>query len=136
MPTSYKDLGFVNTKVMFQAAIKGGFAVPAGAKPSPAVSYCHALLARQGRPGHRRQQRAGAVEASAQTIRNTYAGLRELPLQFPGADELVWRLARWQPDYPPVKALVAGIARGAARRKCAVAAARRLAQPRAARAAS
>lgn len=40
--------------------------------------------------------------------------------------ELVWRLARWQPDYPPVKALVAGIARGAARRKCAVAAARKL----------
>lgn len=29
MPTSYKDLGFVNTKGMFQAAIKGGFAVPA-----------------------------------------------------------------------------------------------------------
>lgn len=41
--------------------------------------------------------------------------------------EMVWRLARWQPDYPPVRALVAGIARGAARRKCAVAAARRLA---------
>ena len=41
--------------------------------------------------------------------------------------ELVWRLARWQPDYKPVKALVAGIARGAARRKCAVAAARKLA---------
>lgn len=41
--------------------------------------------------------------------------------------ELVWRLARWQPDYPPVRALVAGIARGAARRKCAVAAARKLA---------
>jgi len=41
--------------------------------------------------------------------------------------ELVWRLVRWQPDYPPVRALVAGIARGAARRKCAVAAARRLA---------
>jgi len=41
--------------------------------------------------------------------------------------ELVWRLARWQPDYPPVRALVAGMARGAARRKCAVAAARRLA---------
>ena len=41
--------------------------------------------------------------------------------------ELVWRLARWQPDYPPVNALVAGVARGAARRKCAVAAARRLA---------
>ena len=41
--------------------------------------------------------------------------------------ELVWRLARWQPAYPPVKALVAGIARGAARRKCAVAAARKLA---------
>jgi transposase len=41
--------------------------------------------------------------------------------------ELVWRLSRWQPDYPPVKALVAGIARGAARRKCAVAAARKLA---------
>lgn len=41
--------------------------------------------------------------------------------------ELVWRLVRWQPDYPPVRALVAGIARGAARRKCAVAAARKLA---------
>jgi transposase len=41
--------------------------------------------------------------------------------------ELVWRLVRWQPDYPPVRALVAGIARGAARRKCVVAAARRLA---------
>jgi transposase len=41
--------------------------------------------------------------------------------------ELVWRLARWQPDYPPVRSLVAGVARGAARRKCAVAAARRLA---------
>ncbi len=41
--------------------------------------------------------------------------------------ELVWRLARWQPDYPPVRALVAGVARGAARRTCAVAAARRLA---------
>ena len=41
--------------------------------------------------------------------------------------ELVWRLVRWQPDYPPVRALVAGVARGAARRKCAVAAARKLA---------
>jgi len=41
--------------------------------------------------------------------------------------ELVWRLARWQPDYPPVRVLVAGVARGAARRKWAVAAARRLA---------
>ena len=41
--------------------------------------------------------------------------------------ELVWRLVRWQPDYPPVKGLVAGIARGAARRKLAVAAARKLA---------
>lgn len=41
--------------------------------------------------------------------------------------ELVWRLVRWQPDYPPVRALVAGLARGAARRKLAVAAARRLA---------
>jgi len=41
--------------------------------------------------------------------------------------ELVWRLARWQPDYPPVQALVQRLAKGAARRKCAVAAARRLA---------
>jgi transposase len=41
--------------------------------------------------------------------------------------ELVWRLVRWQPDYPPVRALVAGVVRGAARRKLAVAAARRLA---------
>jgi transposase len=41
--------------------------------------------------------------------------------------ELVWRLARWQPEYLPVRGLVAGIARGAVRRKCAVAAARKLA---------
>lgn len=41
--------------------------------------------------------------------------------------EMVWRLVRWQPDYPPVRALVEGVVRGAARRKCAVAAARRLA---------
>jgi transposase len=41
--------------------------------------------------------------------------------------ELVWRLARWQPGYPPVRKLVAGELRGAARRKAAVAAARRLA---------
>ena len=40
--------------------------------------------------------------------------------------ELVWRLVRWQPDYPPVRKLVEGTARGAARRKLAVAAARRL----------
>lgn len=41
--------------------------------------------------------------------------------------EMVWRLARFQPGYPPVRGLVAGTARGAARRKLAVAAARRLA---------
>jgi transposase len=41
--------------------------------------------------------------------------------------ELVWRLVRWQPNYPPVRRLVEGTARGAARRKLAVAAARRLA---------
>jgi len=41
--------------------------------------------------------------------------------------ELVWRLVRWQPNYPPVRHLVEGVARGAARRKLAVAAARRLA---------
>jgi transposase len=41
--------------------------------------------------------------------------------------ELIWRLVRWQPDYPPIKHLVAGLARGAARRKLAVAAARKLA---------
>ena len=41
--------------------------------------------------------------------------------------ELVWRLVRWQPGYPPIRALVEGVARGAARRKLAVAAARRLA---------
>lgn len=40
--------------------------------------------------------------------------------------ELVWRLARWQPQYPPVMKLAEGVARGAARRKLAVAAARRL----------
>jgi len=41
--------------------------------------------------------------------------------------ELVWRLVRWQPDYPPVRKLVEGAVKGAARRKLAVAAARRLA---------
>ena len=41
--------------------------------------------------------------------------------------QLVWRLARYQPDYPPVAKLVEGIVKGAARRKLAVAAARRLA---------
>lgn len=41
--------------------------------------------------------------------------------------EMVWRLVRWQPNYPPVAKLVEGIVRGAARRKIAVAAARRLA---------
>jgi len=40
--------------------------------------------------------------------------------------ELVWRLVRWQPEYPPVRKLVEGVVRGAARRKLAVAAARRL----------
>jgi transposase len=40
--------------------------------------------------------------------------------------ELVWRLVRWQPGYPPIKGLVEGPARGAARRKLAVAAARKL----------
>jgi len=29
MGVSYKDLGFVNTRAMFQAAVKGGFAAPA-----------------------------------------------------------------------------------------------------------
>ena len=41
--------------------------------------------------------------------------------------ELVWRLVRWQPDYPPVRKLVEGLVKGAGRRKLAVAAARRLA---------
>jgi transposase len=41
--------------------------------------------------------------------------------------ELVWRLVRWQPAYPPLCRLVDGTATGAARRKLAVAAARRLA---------
>jgi transposase len=41
--------------------------------------------------------------------------------------ELVWRLARWQPDYPPVRQLVDRKVTGAARRKLAVAAARKLA---------
>lgn len=40
--------------------------------------------------------------------------------------ELVWRLVRWQPDYPPVRRLRERLVTGAARRKEAVAAARRL----------
>ena len=41
--------------------------------------------------------------------------------------ELVWRLVRWQPQYPPVRALVDGALSARQRRKQAVAAARRLA---------
>lgn len=41
--------------------------------------------------------------------------------------ELVWRLVRWQPQYPPVRALVEGGLSARQRRKHAVAAARRLA---------
>lgn len=41
--------------------------------------------------------------------------------------QMVWRLVRFQPDYPPVRKLVEGVVRGAARRKLVVAAARRLA---------
>jgi transposase len=41
--------------------------------------------------------------------------------------EMIWRLERWQPDYPPVRALRESGARGAQRRKLAVASARRLA---------
>ena len=41
--------------------------------------------------------------------------------------EMIWRLERWQPDYPPVRVLRESGARGAQRRKLAVAAARRLA---------
>ncbi len=39
------------------------------------------------------QQRAAAVEAAAQAIRNPYGALRELPLRAAGADEVLWRLA-------------------------------------------
>lgn len=41
--------------------------------------------------------------------------------------EMVWRLMRWQPDYPPVRKLLESDARGAQRRKLVVAVARRLA---------
>jgi transposase len=41
--------------------------------------------------------------------------------------ELTWRLVRWQPQYPPVRALVDGSLSARQRRKQAVAAARRLA---------
>lgn len=41
--------------------------------------------------------------------------------------ELVWRMVRWQPDYPPVRKLIESGATGPTRRKLAVAAARRLA---------
>jgi transposase len=41
--------------------------------------------------------------------------------------ETVWRLVRWQPNYPPVRQLLEGIVGGRARRKLAVAAARKLA---------
>ncbi|AWI10334.1 transposase [Ereboglobus luteus] len=40
--------------------------------------------------------------------------------------EAIWRLSRWQPNYPPVQKLAEGIIRGSARKKLAVAAARRL----------
>jgi transposase len=41
--------------------------------------------------------------------------------------EAVWRMARWQPCYKPVRALAEGIIKGSARKKLAVAAARKLA---------
>jgi transposase len=41
--------------------------------------------------------------------------------------ETVWRMVRWQPDYPPVRELVEKFVSGRARRKIAVAAARKLA---------
>ena len=41
--------------------------------------------------------------------------------------EMVWRLARYQPHYPPVVPLVTGALTARQRRKTAVAAARRLA---------
>jgi transposase len=41
--------------------------------------------------------------------------------------EAIWRLAHWQPNYRPVRKLAEGIIRGAARKKLAVAAARKLA---------
>lgn len=41
--------------------------------------------------------------------------------------ELTWRLVRWQPDYPPIRRLLESGAKGAARRKLAVATARKLA---------
>ena len=41
--------------------------------------------------------------------------------------ETVWRMVRWQPGYPPVRKLVEGLVSGRARRKLAVAAARKLA---------
>jgi transposase len=41
--------------------------------------------------------------------------------------EMVWRMTQWQPQYPPVRALVTGCLSARQRRKHAVAAARRLA---------
>lgn len=41
--------------------------------------------------------------------------------------ETVWRMVRWQPNYPPVRELVEGLVKGRARRKLVVAAARKLA---------
>jgi transposase len=41
--------------------------------------------------------------------------------------EAVWRLVKWQPDYPPVRQLVERLVSGRARRKIVVAAARKLA---------
>jgi transposase len=42
--------------------------------------------------------------------------------------EMVWRLVRWQPDYPPIRQLVKGLVRSKrAKKRLAVMAARRLA---------
>jgi transposase len=41
--------------------------------------------------------------------------------------EMVWRLARWQPDYPPVRKLLESLGKTSSKKKHAVAAARRLA---------
>jgi transposase len=42
--------------------------------------------------------------------------------------EMVWRLVRWQPDYPPIRQLVKGLVRSKrAKKRLAVMAARHLA---------
>ena len=66
------------------------------------------------------------VHQSGTTQRDGHINRHGNPLVRHLLIQLVWRLVRYQPTYPSVAKLVGGVVKGAARRKLAVAAVRRL----------